>query len=143
MQKILIIQAPYYKKISQMLLDGASRALKSKNIEFDVIEVAGALEIPAAIAIAKDNKKYTGFIALGCVIRGETSHYDYVCQESAHGLNLLAINHHLAIGNGIITVENEDQAIVRADPKQKNKGGFSVQACLQMIELKTILKKPL
>ena len=142
MQKILIIQAPYYKKISQMLLDGASRALKSENVEFDIIEVAGALEIPAAIAIAKDNKKYTGFIALGCVIRGETSHYDYVCQESAHGLNLLAINHQIAIGNGIITVENEDQAIARADPKQKNKGGFAVKACLQMIKLKTVLKKP-
>jgi len=139
MQKILIIQAPYYQKISQMLLEGASHALRSENIEFDIIEVAGALEIPAAIAIAKDSEKYMGFIALGCVIRGETSHYDYVCQESAHGLNLLAINHKLAIGNGIITVENEDQAIARANPKQKNKGGFAAQACLQMIQLKKSL----
>jgi 6,7-dimethyl-8-ribityllumazine synthase len=139
MQKILIIQAPYYQKISKMLLEGASTALKKENIDFDIINVPGALEIPTAISMAKNNNKYQGFIALGCVIRGETSHYDYVCQESAHGLNMLAINHQLAIGNGIITTENEEQAIARSDPNQKNKGGFAAQTCITMIKLKTDL----
>ncbi|MFT5703284.1 MAG: 6,7-dimethyl-8-ribityllumazine synthase, partial [Rickettsiales bacterium] len=94
-----------------------------------------AFEIPAAIALAAKTGNYQGYIALGCVIRGETTHYDYVCMESARGLNELGYKNHLAIGYGIITCENEDQAIARADLKQKDKGGFAVQACLRMIEL--------
>jgi 6,7-dimethyl-8-ribityllumazine synthase len=136
MQKILIIQAPYYQKIATMLLDGATTELKNNNINYDIVNVAGALEIPVAISIANKSNKYSGYIALGCVIRGETSHYDEVCRESVHGLSMLAINNQLAIGNAIITAENEEQALVRADKDQKNKGGFSVIACLEVIKLK-------
>ena len=138
MQKILIVQAPFYKKISEMLLAGAQAELQKNNVEFEIITVPGALEIPATIAIANQTKKYAGFVALGCVIRGETTHYDYVCEESAHGLSLLALNHQIAIGNGILTVENEVQAISRADKNQKNKGGFAANACLEMVKIKKI-----
>lgn len=137
MQKILIVQSPYYKNISELLLDGVIEELvQHKDIDFEVVDVMGALEIPATIAMANKSKKYDGFIALGCVIRGETSHYDYVCQESAHGLNLLAINEQIPIANGILTVENESQAIVRADKGQKNKGGYCAKTCLDMIRIK-------
>lgn len=138
MQKILIVQAPYYQRISAMLLEGAINELEKNNFQFDIIDVPGALEIPSAISIINHNKKdqYCGFIALGCVIRGETTHYDYVCQESAHGLNLLAIKKQLVITNGIITVENEEQAIARADINKKNKGGFAAKACIEMVKLK-------
>jgi 6,7-dimethyl-8-ribityllumazine synthase len=138
MQKILIIQAPYYKKISQMLLEGAINELQKNKLDFDVLDVPGALEIPTAISMVNENKKYDGFVALGCVIRGETTHYDYVCQESAHGLSLLALNKHIAIGNGIITTENEQQAIARSDIKQKNKGGFAAKTCIEMIKIKNL-----
>lgn len=136
MQKILIVQATFYQKISKMLLEGAIEELEKHNVQFEIATVPGALEIPATIAIADKSKKFAGFVALGCVIRGETTHYDYVCGESAHGLNLLAINHLIAIGNGILTVENEAQAIARADKTQKNKGGFAANACLEMIKIK-------
>jgi 6,7-dimethyl-8-ribityllumazine synthase len=137
MQKILIIQAVYYKEISKMLLDGAKDRLKNSGYNYDIVNVFGALEIPAAISIANEGSDaYCGFVALGCVIRGETSHYDYVCGQSAYGLNWLAINKQIAIGNGIITVENENQAFVRADINQRNKGGFAVGACLDMIRFK-------
>ncbi len=136
MKKILIVEARFYTKISDLLLQGAKAKLQEMKVEFDVVNVAGALEIPALIAIAAESKKYDGFIALGCVIRGETSHYDIVANESARGLMTLALEKKLAIGNGILTVENEAQALVRADIKQKDKGGFAVGACLQMIELK-------
>ena len=134
--KILIVQAPYYKEISNLLLDGTKEELNKDNIDFDVIDVPGALEVPAAIAIANKSKKYDGFVALGCVIRGDTTHYEDVTRESAHGLNLLAINEQIAIGNGILTVENEDQAIIRADKNQKDKGGFAAKTCVEMIKLK-------
>ncbi len=135
-KKILIIQASFYKKISAMLLEGATKKIKDSNYEFDLIDVPGAFEIPAVIAMAKDSGKYEGYVALGCVIRGETTHYDYVCLESARGLNELAFKEKLAIGYGIITVENEAQAIARADIKQKDKGGFAVHACLEMIKIR-------
>ncbi|MFT7087029.1 MAG: 6,7-dimethyl-8-ribityllumazine synthase [Rickettsiales bacterium] len=135
MTKILIVQAPFYKKISNMLLEGALAQVKEHQLEYEIIDVLGAFEIPAAIALAAKTGNYQGYIALGCVIRGETTHYDYVCMESARGLNELGYKNHLAIGYGIITCENEDQAIARADLKQKDKGGFAVQACLRMIEL--------
>jgi 6,7-dimethyl-8-ribityllumazine synthase len=136
MTKILIVQAPYYQEIAKMLLEGAISELKANNIEFDIVDVCGALEIPTAIAIIDESKKYDGFIALGCVIRGQTSHYDYVCQESCHGLNMLGIKKQIIIGNGIITVENKDQAQKRADIKQKNKGGFAAKACIDLIKIK-------
>lgn len=136
MKKILIVQAPFYAHISKLLLEGATKRIAEAGYEHEVITVPGAFEIPAAIAIANDTKKYAGYVALGCVIRGETTHYDYVCEESARGLNELAYREKLAIGYGILTTENEAQAIVRADPKQKDKGGFAVYACLEMIKLK-------
>ncbi|MFT6077506.1 MAG: 6,7-dimethyl-8-ribityllumazine synthase [Myxococcota bacterium] len=135
MQKILIVQAPFYQKISQMLLEGAIAQAKNHQLEYEIIDVLGAFEIPAAISFASKSKKYDGYLALGCVIRGETTHYDYVCQTSAQGLNELGYKENLAIGYGIITCENEDQAIARADLNQKDKGGFAVRACLKMMEL--------
>ncbi|MFT7099338.1 MAG: 6,7-dimethyl-8-ribityllumazine synthase [Rickettsiales bacterium] len=136
MQKILIVQAPFYQKISNMLLEGAILKAKKNQLEYEIIDVLGAFEIPAAISIAAKSEKYDGYIALGCVIRGETTHYDYVCLESARGLNELGFKENLAIGYGIITCENEDQAIARADLNQKDKGGFAVEACFKMMELK-------
>lgn len=136
MKKILIVESRFYDKISDLLLEGAIAELKRNNCEYEVITVLGAFEVPAAIAFAEKSKKYDGYVALGCVIRGETTHYDYVCLESARGLNELAMKDGLCIGYGILTVENEKQAIVRADSKQKDKGGFAVKACLKMVEIK-------
>lgn len=141
MPRILIVESRFYNKISDMLLEGAINEIKKNNCDYEVITVPGAFEVPAVISFAsKTNKngatKYDGYVALGCVIRGETTHYDYVCSESARGLNDLAIKDGLAIGYGIITVENEAQAIARADIKQKDKGGFAAMACLKMIEIK-------
>ena len=135
MKKILIVEARFYPEISDLLLAGAKAKIEASGFKYEIVNVMGALEIPAAISFAIESKKYAGFVALGCVIRGETSHYDIVANESARGLMKLSLKKHLAIGNGILTVENEDQAIVRADPKLKDKGGFAVAACLRMIEL--------
>ena len=134
--KILIIQANFYQNISKMLLVGAVKELEDQNFQYEIIDVLGAFEIPATIAIASQSGKYAGYVALGCVIRGETTHYDYVCLESARGINELAFKNGLAIGYGIITCENEAQAIARADILQKNKGGFAAKACLRMVEIK-------
>lgn len=144
MSKVLIIQAVFYDKISALLLKGTTEELTRQGYKYDVIDVPGAFEIPAAISFAKDATsaffknydKYEGYIALGCVIRGETTHYDYVCSESARGLNELAFKEKLAIGYGIITTENEAQALERADPSKKDKGGFAAHACIEMIKLK-------
>ncbi len=136
MTKILIVQADFYKKISALLLEGAVKKITDAGKEYEIITVPGAFEIPAVISFAKNSKKYDGFVALGCVIRGETTHYDYVCLESARGLNELAIKENLAIGYGIITVEKESQAIERADMKKKDKGGFAANTCLEMIKLR-------
>ena len=133
MKKILIVQACFYEHISKFLLQGAIAEIEKNGFQYDIIDVPGALEIPAAIAITKE--KYDGFVALGCVIRGETSHYDIVAGESARGLMKLSLKK-LAIGNGILTTENEAQAIVRADPKQKNKGAFAAKTCIEMMKLK-------
>ncbi len=136
MQKILIIEARFYSEISDLLLAGAVAKLKAANIDFDIVNVPGALEIPPLIAMAVETNKYAGFIALGCVIRGETSHYDIVCNESARGLMKISMKKKIPVTNGILTVENKQQAIVRADPKQKDKGGFAANACLEMLKLK-------
>ena len=136
MKKVLIVQAKFYQHISTMLLEGAIAELKKHNFDYDIIGVLGAFEIPAAIALASKTNQYQGYVALGCVIRGETTHYDYVCIESARGLNELGYKNGLAIGYGIITSENESQAIARADKNQKDKGGFAALACLKMIEIK-------
>lgn len=131
---ILIVEARFYTHIADLLVSGASATLKEAGAEFERVEVPGAFEIPGAIACALDH--FDGFVALGCVIRGETTHYDYVCGESARGLQSLAIRRRAAIGYGILTVENEVQALERADPARKNKGRDAAQAALRMIELK-------
>ena len=136
MKKILIVQATFYTHISQMLLAGATNKLAELGYKYEILTVPGALEIPAAIAIADTEKKYAGYVALGCVIRGETTHYDYVCGESARGLSELGYREKIAIGNGIITVENEAQALARADVTKKNKGGFAANAAVEMIKIK-------
>ena len=140
-KKILIVQANFYEHISQMLLDGAVAELKKQNYQYEVIDLLGAFEIPATIAFASKTNNYDGYVALGCIIRGETTHYDYVCSESAKGLNDLAYNKGLAIGYGIITCENEAQAIDRASIDKKNKGGFASKACLRMIEIKKLFEQ--
>ena len=131
---ILIVEGRFYTEIADMLVQGAEAALKEVGATWERIEVPGAFEIPATINFALD--RFDGFVALGCVIRGETTHYDYVCGESARGLQELALHKRAPIGYGILTTENRDQAIVRADPAQKNKGRDAVEACLRMIEVK-------
>ncbi len=132
---ILIVVASFYRDIADALLSGATAALNKASHPYEVIEVPGALEIPASIGMAIASQHYSGFVALGCVIRGETSHYDIVCNESAKGLQKLALNHHVAIGNGILTVETRSQALERALPDRKDKGADAVEACLAMISL--------
>jgi 6,7-dimethyl-8-ribityllumazine synthase len=138
---ILIVEAPFYPQISRLLLAGATAALKEAGAEFDSVAVPGALEIPPAIGFAvrgsgHGGRSYDGYVALGCVIRGETYHFDIVANQSARALTDLGINYGLCIGNGILTVENEEQALARADPALGNKGANAVGACLALIELK-------
>lgn len=137
MTKILVIEARFYDAISDALLEGAIGVLEKANIEYERKVVPGALEIPHVISFAEAaNAGFDGYIALGCVIRGETTHYDYVCQESARAIMDLAVNQQLAIGNGIITVENEVQAWARASRDKKDKGGFAANAVLEMIKIR-------
>jgi len=139
---ILVIEARFYADIADELFRGAEAALNAAGASFDRISVPGVLEIPAALAYAlKSARKgrgraYDGYLALGCVIRGETTHYDIVSEQSARALMDLAVDHSLAVGNGIQTVENDDQAWARAKPDQKNKGGAAAQAALAMVALK-------
>jgi 6,7-dimethyl-8-ribityllumazine synthase len=138
---ILIVEAPYYAAIAAELRAGAVEALDAAGASHEILQVPGAFEIPAAIAHAAGLHaaaagRYDGFLALGCVIRGETSHYDYVCGESARGLQDLALRHGLAIGFGILTVENGDQAWARALRSKKNKGAEAARAALAMIALR-------
>ncbi|HEX3536317.1 MAG TPA: 6,7-dimethyl-8-ribityllumazine synthase [Stellaceae bacterium] len=133
---LLLVEAPYYQHLAALLRRGAERALMAAGATFDTVSVPGAFEIPAAIATAaRASAKFDGYVALGCVIRGQTSHYDHICAETARALQDLAIRDGLAIGYGILTVENEAQALVRADPDGRDKGGESVRACLAVIEL--------
>jgi len=139
--RILIVEARFYDDIADALLAGASKVLKEAGAEFDCITVPGSLEIPAAIAIGIDagrrrRRPYDGAVALGCVIRGDTIHFDIVSHQSARGLMDLAVARQLPIGNGIITVDNEEQAWVRARPEEQDKGGDAARAALTMVELK-------
>ena len=144
--RVLIVEARYYNDLSDLLLAGARRALEAAGVEYNIVQVPGALEIPTAIAIAEESGRapigvsYDGYVALGCVIRGETYHFEIVAKESARGLTELGINHRLAIGNGILTTEDEDQAHWRADPAQADKGGAAARACLDLIGLKRSLR---
>jgi 6,7-dimethyl-8-ribityllumazine synthase len=134
--KIAIIIADFYQHISAMQLVGACKQCEIFGLDYEIIRVAGALEIPPAVSILAAKGEYAGYVALGCVIRGETSHYDTVCNESSRGLMDLGVRERIAIGNGILTVENEEQALVRADIKRKNKAGEAVVACYGLIKLK-------
>ena len=140
-KKVLVVVARFYNDIADELLEGAVIELEKNKVNYEVVEVPGAFEIPAAIKFAIGGKKYAGFVALGCVIRGETTHYDYVCQESARGLQHLALEFSAAIGNGIITVENREQAMARALKSKKNKGGGAALACITMMKLKKRFSK--
>jgi 6,7-dimethyl-8-ribityllumazine synthase len=132
---ILIVSADFYQDIAAMLEAGAIDALGQAGANHELLRVPGALEIPPAIAMAAATAEYDGYIALGCVIRGETTHYETVCNESARGLMELGIQDLLAIGNGILTVESYEQALVRADKHQKNKGAGAAEACLRLVAL--------
>lgn len=136
MAHILIVSAQFYPDIAKEMSRGAHDALRHALVTSEEISVPGAFEIPAAIRFTMANKKYDGFVALGCVIRGETTHYDYVCAESARALMDLTLEHRLCIGYGILTVENMEQAKARADVTRGNKGGAAAEACLRMIALK-------
>ncbi|MCL4108820.1 UNVERIFIED_CONTAM: hypothetical protein GTU68_049161 [Idotea baltica] len=132
--KVLIVVSPYYKDIADHQIEGAEAELKAAGARWDVVEVPGALEIPTAIRIAHRQSNFDGYVALGCVIRGETTHYDTVCNDSSRALQLLGLDT-ACIGNGILTVENYEQAAVRADPKEQNKGGGAAAAALHLIAL--------
>lgn len=138
MTKALIVEADFYAHITRPLRDGAVAVLEKEGVGYDVISVPGALEIPAALLFSVEGgqRDYDCFIALGCVIRGETSHYDIVCHESARGIYNLVFQYSLALGNGVLTVENEAQAFERADPRKKDKGGEAARAALHMLALK-------
>lgn len=134
---ILIVVANFYPDVSGELLAGARLALAHYNATFEEIEVPGAFEIPAAINFAIESGKYDGYVALGCIVRGETSHYDYVCSESARGIMNLTLAKDAAIGYGILTVENLEQAFVRANVTEGNKGRDAVEACLRLIAVRS------
>jgi 6,7-dimethyl-8-ribityllumazine synthase len=141
---ILIVEARFYAHISDMLLDGATAAIEKAGAHFERISVPGALEIPTAIALAArggehGGKSFDGYVALGCVIRGETYHFEIVASESARGLLDLGINSGLCVGNGILTVENEKQALSRAAVDDGDKGGDAARACLSLISIRNRL----
>ena len=135
----LIVEARYYGEIADAQAKGAIAALSAADASFERVSVPGALEIPTAIAMASSGtRKFDGYIALGCVIRGETSHYETVCNESASGLMHLSLTNGLAIGNGILTVENEAQAWARANADGQDKGGDAARAAVAMAALKQV-----
>ncbi|WP_299617361.1 6,7-dimethyl-8-ribityllumazine synthase [Pelagibius sp.] len=140
---ILVVEARFYEDIADALYAGAKGVLDEAGVTHERVEVPGAFEIPAVVRMAiksmdffAGRKRFDGYVALGCVIRGETSHYDYVCGESARMLQDLACRHTLALGYGILTCENQEQAWVRAAVDQKNKGGDAAAACLAMLDVK-------
>lgn len=135
MAKILIVEARFYDHLNDLLLDGARSAIEAAGHSHETITVPGALEVPGAIALAADSGQYSAFVALGVVIRGETYHFEIVAGESARGLMALSMDG-LAIGNGILTTENEAQALTRAKKTEKDKGGEAAKAALAMLELK-------
>ena len=134
MAKFLIVEARFYH-LNDMLIAGAKGALEAAGHDVDVLTVPGALEIPGAIATAADSGRYDGFVALGVVIRGETYHFEIVAGESARGIMALTMDG-VAIGNGILTTENEAQAIYRADPAQGNKGAGAAEAAMALLDLR-------
>ena len=132
--RMLIVAAPFYRDIADQLIEGAKAVAATAGAIVDVVEVPGALEVPTAIGMAYRMADYDGFVALGCVIRGETTHYDTVCNDSSRMIAQLGLSG-ACIGNGILTVENMDQAQVRADPAGQNKGGGAAAAALHLVAL--------
>lgn len=132
--KLLIVVSPYYKDIADNMVAGAVAEIEKVGGTYEVVQVPGALEIPTAIRIANRQSNFDGYVALGCVIRGETTHYDTVCNDSSRALQLLGLED-CCIGNGILTVENRKQAEVRADPADQNKGGGAAAAALHLVAL--------
>ncbi|KAA2316309.1 6,7-dimethyl-8-ribityllumazine synthase [Pseudooceanicola sediminis] len=132
--RVLIVVAPYYRDIADQMIAGAQAEITAWGATHELIEVPGALEVPTAIAMAGRMSNYDAYVALGCVIRGETTHYDTVCNDSSRGLTLLGLQG-LCIGNGILTVENRDQALVRARTDDQNKGGGAAAAALHLLAL--------
>jgi 6,7-dimethyl-8-ribityllumazine synthase len=131
--RVLIVEARFYAAVNDLLLAGAEAVLEAAGAVVEHLVVPGALEVPPAIAMAHASGRFDAFVALGCVIRGETTHYDLVAGESCRGIMDLGVQAQLAIGNGILTVENEDQALVRADPRQQDKGGGAAMAALSLL----------
>jgi 6,7-dimethyl-8-ribityllumazine synthase len=131
----LIVEARFYPHLNDMLLEGARGAIEAAGHKYETITVPGALELPAAIALAAKSGRFCAFVALGVVIRGETYHFEVVAEESARALMDLTLDG-FAIGNGVLTVENEEQAIVRADPRQLDKGGHAARAALSLLEIR-------
>ena len=138
--KLLIVVAPYYRDIADNLVAGAKAKAASVGAEVEVLEVPGALEIPSAIAMAGRLADFDGYVALGCIIRGEKTHYDTVCNDSSRGLMMLGLGGS-CIGNGILTVENRDQAVVRADPAGQDKGGGAALAALARIGFRSAISQ--
>ena len=136
MARFLIVEARFYAHLNDLLLQGARGAIEAAGHSHETITVPGALEIPAAVALAAETGRYDGFVALGVVIRGETYHFEVVSNESARGLMALTLDG-IPIGNGILTVEDEAQALTRAKPNEKNKGGEAAKAAIAMLELKS------
>ena len=135
MAKVLIVEARFYDHLNDMLVAGARRVCEAAGHEVEVLTVPGALEVPGAIALADESGDYDAYVGIGVVIRGETYHFEIVAGESARGIMALTMDG-LAVGNGILTVENEAQALLRADPAQKDKGGEAAQAALALLALK-------
>jgi 6,7-dimethyl-8-ribityllumazine synthase len=133
---VLVVVARFYDDIAEALLAGATAALDAAGATWETVDVPGAFELPAAIGLAHGTGRFDGYVALGCVIRGETTHYDTVCAESARGLNRLAVDRGAALGYGVLTTETREQAWARAAVERGNKGADAVRACLSMIALK-------
>lgn len=134
--QFLIIIANFYEDISAELLKGAVAELEKENISYHKITVPGAFDIPSVISYASDSSTYDGYVALGCIIKGETIHHKIIATESARALNELSINMNLAIGNGILTVDNKKQAMERASVKKKNKGAFAAKAAIKLAKIR-------
>ena len=140
---VLIVEARYYEDVADQLMKGATAVLDAAGVPYDKVSVPGAFEIPAAIRYAIKSREFNpvrrrfdGYVVLGCVIRGETAHFDHVCRECARGIQDLINGYTLAVGFGVLTTEDHKQAMERADPKKRNKGGEAADACLKMIALK-------
>ncbi|MEE8248296.1 MAG: 6,7-dimethyl-8-ribityllumazine synthase [Alphaproteobacteria bacterium] len=133
---VLIVEARFYTDISDELARGAVAALDAAGATYERLAVPGALEIPAAIRCAVESDRYDGYVALGCIIRGDTSHYDYVCTESMRGVSQMALGHLAAIGCGILTCESREQAVERAAVDGRNKGRNAAEACLAMVAIR-------